>query len=366
MTIGSAHAWLALVLAACAACSPPSAQRAERDLEIGRAEAAGVAFVVDEGLAAVRTAEPGVLRLWCSAPLVTITASNTSGEAAWRVDLENAMPDAELEAVAGDGSSIDVTPSAGGLPTRKSFTLVLPSGVTSLRITTPDAGDRRPWRFALMSDVQDAMDEVQDVFGVINAQPGVRFLLGAGDLSQSGTREELERFQRELEGLVVPYYTTLGNHDAPPLTPWHELYGRGSFRFVYRGVHFSMVDSASATLDPQVYDWLTTWLAEGRDAVHVVAMHIPPLDPVGVRNGAFGSRGEAGKLLQMLRDGGVDLSLYGHIHSFYQFENAGIPAFISGGGGALPEKLDGIGRHVMVIDIGADGGLERTEVVRVD
>ena len=65
-------------------------------------------------------------------------------------------------------------------------------------------------------------------------------------------------------------------------------------------------------------------------------MHIPPVDPIGVRNGSFANRNEAAKLLTRLARGGVDLTLYGHIHSYYAFENAGIPAHISGGGGAIP------------------------------
>jgi 3',5'-cyclic-AMP phosphodiesterase len=95
-------------------------------------------------------------------------------------------------------------------------------------------------------------------------------------------------------------------------------------------------------------------------------MHIPPLDPTGVRNGAFASRSEAATLLGRLAESGVDLTLYGHIHSYYEFDNAGIPAFISGGGGAIPERFDDIGRHFMVIEAGADRGIVDTSVVRVD
>jgi len=84
-------------------------------------------------------------------------------------------------------------------------------------------------------------------------------------------------------------------------------------------------------------------------------MHIPPLDPVGERNAAFGSRDEAGALLERLAEGKVDLTLYGHIHSYYTFQNAGIPAFISGGGGAHPERMDGIGRHYVTVEVGASG-----------
>jgi 3',5'-cyclic AMP phosphodiesterase CpdA len=178
---------------------------------------------------------------------------------------------------------------------------------------------------------------------------------------------ELRQFRDELAGLDLPYYTTLGNHElgtTPP--PYHDHFGRGNFQFAYRGVVFTMLDSGSATLDPLVYDWLDDWLARGRNSVHVVGMHVPPLDPTGVRNGAFASRAEAASLLARLAEGGVDLTLYGHIHSYYEFDNAGIPAFISGGGGAIPERFDDIGRHYMVITVDADRGVTGTRVVRVD
>jgi Icc-related predicted phosphoesterase len=98
----------------------------------------------------------------------------------------------------------------------------------------------------------------------------------------------------------------------------------------------------------------------------LVGMHIPPLDPVGVRNGAFASRSEASALLARFAEARVDLTLYGHIHSYYSFDNAGIPAFISGGGGALPERFDDIGRHFLLIDVDATRGVTGTRIVRVD
>jgi 3',5'-cyclic-AMP phosphodiesterase len=339
-------------------CASEAGDRALRDLEVGHAEVDGMRIDVDEGLAAVRHLAPGELHLWAGAPLLDFTIT-TPAARIWTIAIDNVTSDAALVA-----HGLDVTPVADE-GVRKRFAVDLPAGTTRLSLTTPDAGDRTSWRFGLLSDVQDAIDEVGDVFAVLGAQD-IRFVLGAGDLSQRGTTEELSRFQQEMTALPVPYYSTLGNHDAPPATPWHDLFGRGNFRFRFRGVQFTMLDSASATLDPLVREWLDGWLAEAASDVHVVAMHIPLLDPIGVRNGAFGSRHEAGAILARLAAGRVDLTLYGHIHSFYAYDNAGIPAFISGGGGALAEQLDGIGRHVMVIEIGADTGVIATEIVRVD
>src|SRR5690606_20030834 len=124
----------------------------------------------------------------------------------------------------------------------------------------------------------------------------------------------------------------------------------------FKGVAFSLVDSGNASLDPIVYDWLDGWLDRAAGDVHVFGTHFPPIDPVGARAGSFRSRKEAAKLLSRLAAGAVDLTLYGHIHSYYSYENAGIPAYISGGGGALPEKLDGIGRHFLTIDVDPQAG----------
>jgi Icc-related predicted phosphoesterase len=87
---------------------------------------------------------------------------------------------------------------------------------------------------------------------------------------------------------------------------------------------------------------------------------------VGVRNGAFASRSEAAALLARFAQARVDLTLYGHIHSYYSFDNAGIPAFISGGGGALPERFDTVGRHFLVIEVDAARGVTGVSRVRVD
>jgi hypothetical protein len=44
-----------------------------------------------------------------------------------------------------------------------------------------------------------------------------------------------------------------------------------------------------------------------------------------------------------------------------------MPAFISGGGGAEPMRLDGIGRHFLVVDVDPTANEVRAvDVIRVD
>lgn len=354
-----------ILIAVTAACTPPSEQRAELDRQVGMRAGGGVEIAVDDGLAAVTHLDEAGARLWCSAPELVIRLRSDASRP-FELELFNTMRDARIVAIGAAGEAMPLEEEDLGTATRKRAMLDLSAGDNVIHVTTSDHGDRAPWRFALMSDVQSGIGEVQDLFRAMNAEEGLRFLLGAGDLSSDGTREELERFQDELLGLRVPYYTTLGNHDSPQAGLWQEMFGRGNFRFVFRGVQFTMLDSASATVDPLAYAWLDGWLDEGLSRVHLFAMHIPALDPVGVRNAAFGSRNEAGKLLSSLYRGNVAMTLYGHIHSFYQYDNAGIQAFISGGGGAYEERLDGYTRHYLVIEVGADAGIVNTDRVAIE
>ena len=356
--------WIALAVSG---CLRPTEERARRDLEVGKASAGGVKVHVEQGLAAVRRAEAGELELWMSAPAVTARLEVAAGAPkVLKLVVDNALHDLTLTA---KGASVTALTPDSKRPKRKVFTLVLGATEVVLTLAPPDVADQSPWSFAVLSDVQEAIDDVGDVYKKLNEVERVRFLLGAGDLTEQGTDDQLNVFREQLETAKVPYYTTLGNHELGASTeapPYQRHYGRASFHFAYRGVHFSMLDSASATIDPLVYDWLDGWLDDGRDSVHVVAMHIPPLDPIGVRNGAFASRNEAAKLLTRLAKAKVDLTLYGHIHSYYGYENAGIPAYISGGGGAIPERFDDMGRHFLVVDVDPESGIADVDVVRVD
>ena len=345
-------------------CLRPTDERVELDLQVGQAERGSLSVSVKDGLATVRSLSDSALVLWGSVPSFDFDLKS-GGASELTLEVQNCLTDAELQVTSGDAQLTLLEPTS--MPTRKRWRLNLPAGTTSLTIAPPDVASREAFRFALLSDVQEAIDDVGDVFSRMNEVSNVRFALGAGDLTQQGTREQLERFQSELERLEIPYFATLGNHElgtSPDL--FHDYFGRGNYNFRFHGVSFTMIDDASATIDPTVYDWLDDWLEQSRQEVHIVAMHIPPVDPIGVRNGSMASRSEANKLLAKLAEGRVDLTLYGHIHSYYSFDNAGIPAFISGGGGAIPERFDKIGRHFMVFEAHPRHGITSRNVIKVD
>jgi 3',5'-cyclic-AMP phosphodiesterase len=347
-------------------CLRPSEERAERDLEVGHATIGGVSFAVEGGLAAVRRSAPGELELWASAPCFAIdVTSAAAATASYTLTIDNLLTDTEL--VVG-GSAVDPLP--GGSAKRRAWTMaVVPGSSTRWEVGPPDCDATEPWSFAVLSDVQNAVDHIRDAWLKINQEPTVRFVVSAGDLTQHGGEAEFVRFQAELAALERPLYTTLGNHELGSDSDrprFHDWYGRGSFSFDYRHTTFTFLDSANATLDPRVHGWLDGWLAHARAGAHVVVTHFPLVDPIGVRNGSFSSRNEAYEILSRLSGAQVDLLLHGHIHSYYAYEMAGIPVRISGGGGALPERFDNIGRHFLVVDVDpAQGKLNGTRLVPV-
>jgi Icc protein len=352
------------------ACVHITEERAHRDEIVGRADSAGTTFEVSDGLGAIRRLEPGFMSIWAKAPSIQLNVTRReSSPSSFVLTVTNTLPDAVLEARTDTGATTlvpEALPSA--LPTEKRWALTIPSGTSTFLVRSGRGEPAGPWRFALVSDIQEAIDRVQDIYARMNVDPSILFVVSAGDLTRQGEIAELERFQHELESLRVPFFPTLGNHELGTErgAAFQRHFGRASFRFVYGGMQFTFLDSASATIDPIVYGWLDTWLAEGRQRTHAVLMHIPPVDPVGVRNGSFADRNEANKLLAKLAEGGVDITLYGHIHSYYPFSNAGIPAYISGGGGSIPERFDGIGRHYLTVDVDPVRGITQTGVVRID
>ena len=342
-------------------CVRPADQRAELDNAVGLAADESFDVLVVDNQAAVRELGAGSLLLWAQAPVLQLQMQSER-DLSLRVEVRNCMPDAVLT-IAGTNYPAQDKPR----PTWCVYQIDLARGDNEIVIAPADWNEESAYRFADMGDIQTAMDSVHEVFETISATPDLRFVMSTGDVVETGDLEEYELFQEMLASLNIPFFSTIGNLEVTSnAVRWHELFGRYSVHFRFKGMDFSFVDSGNATIDPSLYERLDTWLAAGQDRVHIFGTHYPPLDPVGARNAGFRSRNEASKLLTKLAKGNIDLTLYGHVHSFYQFTNAEIPAYISGGGGALPERFDGVDRHFLVIEVDpSQNQVSSVDLVRV-
>ena len=338
-----------LLTTSTSACLDLGDARAERDAKVGKASGFGASIDVVDGLAAVRSFGDGEVVLWGQAPTLQWSFKTGPQPRSWRFSLRNIVPDATLQ-LAREGQTLsEVTRETTVLPTAASWSAELDANTTyTMRVGLTGTEASAPFRFLVFADVQNAIDSVQDIYKRMRDHETAEFCLISGDLTMNGTEAEFTRFESELKTLHIPCFAAPGNHDISSSdTRWHDTFGRGNFSFTHRGARFTLLDSASATISPKVWPWLDKWLAAGKNSAHLVMMHIPPLDVDGARSGAFASRAEAHQLLTKLADADVDLTIYGHVHTYAAYQNAGIPAIITGGGGAIPMRLDGIGRHFL-------------------
>lgn len=353
----------ALLIAVLAACTRPSAERALGDLEVGSAVLGGTTVTVTDGMAAIRRLGDGEVELWAGAPAIEVTIFvDATSAGAWTLVVDNTPTDAVLMV---DGATIAREPG-GARPTVATFHLPLLAGANRMVVAPPDYQVPGAFRVAAMADIQTAMPRVHEVFEAISREPDLRFVIAMGDITDRGEIGEYELFEEKLRTLDIPFYSTIGNHELwGDAERWFSRFGRMNFQFAFKGAVFTFVDSGDAGIDPIVEDWLDGWIANAGERPHVFLTHMPPIDPVGYRYGGFRSMRDGQRLLARLVGGGVDLTLYGHIHTFIEFENAGIPAFISGGGGADPMLLDGIDRHFLVLEVD-DQAIRDVSVLRVD
>ncbi|MCA9615167.1 MAG: metallophosphoesterase [Sandaracinus sp.] len=339
-----------------AACLRPSEGHVELDALVGQATEAGATLVVADGLGAIRSLSADRAVIWSASPVLELDV--VPGTTPFALEVRNLPADAVLEL---DGEPVVVV--ASPRPTVKQWTLDAGGHV---RIAPPDAFTPGPHRVAVLSDIQDAVDEVQDIFDRMNADPTIRFVLSTGDLTNNGRLGQLVRIQEELELLDVPLYSTVGNHEVPGPEHWHDLFGPFNSYFEYRGVAYSLVDSSNATVDPTELTRLRAWVDSHVEQPHLFLTHVPIFDDAGLRSGSFRSRNEAARLVNLLAEGEVDALFFGHVHSYYAYGLGGIDAYISGGGGAIEEELDGIGRHYLTVDLDPAIGVEAVGLVRID
>lgn len=356
-------------------CLNIAEDRAVAELKVGDASLPELEVKVRSGSAAVRSfiLRDGVVELWLWAQTPTLSfsisrrdhsplrelklkVSNVMDQSALTtlapVPLSTMSPeeDAPQSPTANQRALEDMNPH----PTLFSASLSLEALGESLLFTLtppePPLGER--WRFALFADVQEQLDRFSQLLTPLRDEQ-VRFVLVSGDLTSQGTSRDLLTFQDQLEErLGFPCYATLGNHElGTPGVPFHQIFGRGSYSFAYGGARFSLLDGASATLAPSTRRALSGWLDAGQEQLHVITTHIPLLDPDGTRGGAFASKLEAIEILSELSAHQVDLLLYGHVHTYRAFNQASIPTIISGGGGSIPMRFDGVGRHYVVFEV---------------
>jgi len=142
-----------------------------------------------------------------------------------------------------------------------------------------------------------------------------------GDLTDMGFRGEFKQAYRMLERIACERRIVLiGNHDARNVGDVHfeELFGARRSELMLPGMHLIGLDSSEPDLDSgrigrDTHRWLAERFAGRPEEFKVLAMHhhLVPVPGTGRERNIVH---DAGDLLRVLADAGVDLVLCGHKH----------------------------------------------------
>jgi 3',5'-cyclic AMP phosphodiesterase CpdA len=122
-------------------------------------------------------------------------------------------------------------------------------------VAAAQSGSRKvvPFRFAIISDshlysIPDHKFDrhLEDAVAQVNAMsPQPDFVLYGGDIAQNGTEDQLVKGKKILSRLKVPMKVIPGEHDwyLDMGTAWRGLYGKETWSFDHKGVHFIGLNS---------------------------------------------------------------------------------------------------------------------------
>ena len=195
------------------------------------------------------------------------------------------------------------------------FTDLTAKNLAKLAARPLPAGDTL--RFVFTGDSQQFYDEAEGLVASVNQQPGISFLVVAGDISDFGLAREMRWVDEKLRRLTVPYVTVIGNHDlvGNGRPTYQHIFGAFNYSFVYGNTKFIMADTNGReyNFDGTAPDmgWLRPQLANLDGARRqVVISHVPPT------NDDFDPALRA-PYVQALREAkGLVFAMNGHNHSY--------------------------------------------------
>lgn len=200
----------------------------------------------------------------------------------------------------------------------------------------PQTLDPDAWSALLVGDFHFYDDEgnenIDRMAASLIEQP-VDLLIQLGDLADGGWPLEFATGSAALDGLGVPVYNVIGNHDVyhEGWASFRDYFGPSVYALQVGRVLFLALDEAGGTLGGLQRPWLEAQLAAAT-AEHVVLLgHYPLWAPTDQGFSELASEEEVYDLLDLMRRFGVRAHVSGHSHRWASTELDGMQLITVGG-----------------------------------
>jgi predicted phosphodiesterase len=124
-----------------------------------------------------------------------------------------------------------------------------------LSLSLPDE-----YSFIILNDTHIEDGDAHGLEKLSSVTNGAAFVVVNGDITQNGSRKDLQRFIEIAGSLGVPCYPVIGNHDIyfNNWPVWKELIGSTCYRIdsSTSSTSIFVLDSANGTLGSAQYEWL--------------------------------------------------------------------------------------------------------------
>ena len=209
-------------------------------------------------------------------------------------------------------------------------------------------------------------------------------IMSTGDvITTPGSLNDWSKF-RELSKIVnVPYFLTVGNHDAHPKVPGSETIYREQVELPGNELYYSFIagnalfivldsnlDGQEKKISGEQRSWLEDVLANAKQRHTFIFVHHPLYTEKGKGKHAGDCLdrypGDRDWLQALFRRHGVTAVFSGHEHVYLRKNAGGIPYVTTGGGGAplYADDLNGGFFHYVYVTV--DGNTVNGEVVDVN
>jgi hypothetical protein len=178
----------------------------------------------------------------------------------------------------------------------------------------------------------------------------IRFVIFGGDLTYLGEEAEYSNFISHSEGLTVPAYPSLGNHDIynGGWSYYWRYLGPSVYSFNGGNAKFVVIDSACGKIGEAQMEWIQDQLRNNKQPLLFVISHMPIY---GNSYGVYGfpETEEKQQLIELFEKYEVDFVLQGHYHGFVDITNNGVRYIASGS--FSDGLLDSGIRHFLLLNV---------------
>lgn len=221
--------------------------------------------------------------------------------------------------------------------------------------------------FVVLGDTQ-SNHVFSKIVNLINREK-CAFVVHTGDITDHGTRKEMEKYLKIAKKIRYPVRYARGNHDKRNL--FREFFGNSYYSWDYDNCHFVVLDNGYELIGSTQFAWLENDLSKTDKPVKIVFMHMPifsklkPKHVMGKFSGFLG-RNDGRRLESIFVKHKVSHVFTGHIHAYQDLGvHKGVHYTISGGGGAALYASPSNGGFYHYLLVTVDNTSVSHKVVRV-